>query len=86
MNAKGPYIIGRRLVHIVRGVRREGAWQYWTAGVPRTSYFVTDAFRFSSYNVALECTGTHRDLRDSDEWRVLRADGSSPLLARRPQN
>ncbi|MDE2098671.1 MAG: hypothetical protein KGL39_15560 [Patescibacteria group bacterium] len=76
---KGPFIIGRRQCRLVRGVRTMGSWTYWTAGIPRTSFFITDAYRFTTYKVALECTGTHVDLRDSDEWRVLRADGKNPV-------
>lgn len=77
---KGPFIIARRQPRLSRGVQTEGgSWVYWTAGIPRTSFFITDAYRFTNYKVALECTGTHADLRDSDQWRVLRADGKNPV-------
>lgn len=48
---------------------------FWTGGRNGrgSSAMVSDAYRFSSYDAALDCCGTHDALRDSEEWRVIRA-------------
>lgn len=60
----------------VAGVRRIEHETYWTGGLRGrgTSVMPADAYHFSSYSAALECTWTHDELRDSDEWRIVPAD------------
>lgn len=55
---------------------------YWTGGLNGhgTSVLLTDAYHFSTYTAALECTGTHFELRDSEEWRIVPADRSRSLV------
>ena len=64
VRAAGPRGIAR-VVHI-----------YWTGGNDGfgKSPFLSDAYRFSTARAARDCAGTHRLLRDSDEWFPVRFD------------
>lgn len=53
--------------------------EFWTGdtgenGGPSRSPFRSDAFHFTTPGAAYECAATHRDLKDSDLWRVVPAD------------
>jgi hypothetical protein len=40
-------------------------------GRVRWSVFWSEAARFGTARAAYECAGTHPDLRNSDDWRVV---------------
>ena len=49
---------------------------YWTGrvsptGQPIVTLWAHEAKQFSSATAAHECADTHRELRDSDEWRAI---------------
>lgn len=50
--------------------------EYWTGrqgshGGPSRSPFKADAMRFHDARSAYECADTHRELRASEDWRVI---------------
>ena len=55
----------------------DGAMEYWTGrqgekGGPSRTPFKSDAYHFRTAEAARECANTHRGLRNSEEWRVVR--------------
>ncbi|MGH8259686.1 MAG: hypothetical protein ACREUG_08345 [Steroidobacteraceae bacterium] len=63
-------------MHVGRTVAGEPIYEYWSGeqgergGLSR-SVFRADAYKFTSARSALECAGTHPELRNSENWRLL---------------
>lgn len=70
---RAVWVLGKRV-----GMDEEGRplYEYFTGeqggrGGPSRSPFRGDGYKFHSARSALECAGTHSEMRDSEDWRVL---------------
>lgn len=57
-------------------IEADGVRQYWTGkqgknGGPQRTLWKSDAYHFRTAEAARECAGTHKGLRDSDQWKVV---------------
>jgi hypothetical protein len=70
---RAVWVLGKRI-----GTDEEGKpmYEYFTGeqgdrGGPSRSPFRSDGYKFHSARSAIECAGTHGEMQDSEDWRVL---------------